>query len=75
MAAADVSRGFVALFCVPLFASLLLFANILLITEVDVWREGTEEAGGDAMFEIATQKVPGANPIHLTFGRMPFQSH
>lgn len=56
MAAADVSRGFVALFWVPLFVSLLLFANILLITEVDVCREGTEEAGGGTMFEMLRRR-------------------
>ena len=59
-----------SLVCVP-----SVICQILMITEVDVWREGTEEADGGAMFEIATQKVPGANPVHLTFGRIPVQSH
>jgi hypothetical protein len=50
VAAADVSRGFVALFWGLLFVAILLFANILLITEVVVRREGTEMVGGGAVF-------------------------
>ena len=71
MAAADVSRvlwascGFLCLLPV------CYFANILLITEMEMWREGAGEAVGGAMFE----KVPGANPVHLSFGRIPVQSH
>jgi hypothetical protein len=70
VAAADVSRGFVALFRGLLFVALLLFANILLITELVVRREGTGVVGGGTVFEFCTHKVPGANPGHLTYGRM-----
>ena len=32
---------------------------------------GREEIGGGVAFEIGARKVPGANPGHLIFGRMP----